>query len=320
MSSGILIRNAGNSVLVSDAAPVLHFRELLTNASQVYYYDTYGGCRKWAYTFACPEFPVAFFKLSSAPTSILRTLDNGNGTWTIEVIVGGNGAAVPVSVPATPPELLIFTKPASATFGTDGWGMEVFDQSSNIVFSTKGRPLAVFGASSVLPPVPVNASDIYPPPGGPEGSLQSAYCTGDYTHDGSHAATMQATLFNSTGVTVVGSDVFCSATAIHQHERERGYTGETTSGSGCSRSTTYWQSLYWACYRSAVRLSGTQIEVGWALTEYDKFWSSYTNSFNGWSQSSNSTGRGAGGKPPLSNETINYNQSAMLFIDGAKYR
>lgn len=320
MSSGILIRNGGNSVLVSDAAPVLHFRELITSATQVYFYDTYGGCRKWSYTFTCPEFPVVFFKVSDAPTSILRTVNNGNGTWTVELIVGGKGGAVPVNVPTTPPQIMVFTKPVNASIGADGWGMEVYDQSGNPVFTTKGKPLAVFGASSVLPPVPVNPNDIYPPPGGPEGSIQSAYCTGDYTHDGTHAATMRATLFNNINVVPVGIDVFCSATAIHQHERERNYTGETTSGSGCTRSTTYWQSLYWACYRSAVRIDGNQLQVGWALTEYDKFWSSYTNSFNGWSQSSNTTGRGAGGKPPLSNETINYSQSAMLFIDGAKYR
>jgi hypothetical protein len=119
---------------------------------------------------------------------------------------------------------------------------------------------------------------------------------------------------------IVSKPLLCFS-ALMQTEREQNFADELTSGGKCSsdRSTTYYRTLVWCFYRSGVAYSQGSITSGWIPIDYGGFTTSNRNTFDQISQSSNSTGRGQVGVPPLSNETINNYSSIVVLTDGSLY-
>jgi len=326
MANGAFFKNGLNKFLISNSVDSMHYRETITTATSPYSLTIYGGYKIWIYTFTCPVFPLIFFEVTPYPTSIARMSQSGN-VWTVEVLTGGINESGGIStLKPDAPVLKIFTNAANAITAVGTHGMAVYKTDSSKAFDSRKRPMAILHTSLVTPPAGVTAEAIWPPPGGPEGSIQSAFCQGDNGGNATHSSTMNADAYTADAVPIpFGKPLYCSFTAVHQHEREANYNGETTSGGHCSgRSTTYWVSKYWALYRSAIYSSSwtggyQNIKVGWALQDRGFMNSSYTNTFNGWSGSSNSNGSHSGGKPPLTSETINNIPAAALFIDGSLY-
>lgn len=306
MSYGFLATNDNNQVLVSSDTRNLHFigKAILNQVRNTF--DTYGGCRIFAFVISSPVPVVPFFTM---PTNdfygIVAIRGAGESTWEIEVLRSGTSAVAP--------ECYVFAD-ARAVNSTETFGMKVFHFDGSAAFDSRLRPLTVAGGASVYHPS-------NPKPALPYG-MDPRYCGTDATTSGAAFAPDQV---NSFGVSITPTKPIYSFASIAQAEREATYSASEEECDGfdaygnCvgAKRIYVWSSTYWAFYRGGIRRTGNVIDAGWVTVAYGCRWTySVAGSFIGIGTGTNS---GTGGTWPYSNETLNLAPSAVIIADGARY-
>lgn len=141
MSSGILVTNDNNKVLLSDYVGSIYFKDKGVVISQLvgaYFPKQNVTCGSiTTYATSAVSTPIPFLKLTSSYSVVTRVYYSGG--WKIEVLHLGSA-----------PEVYVFCK-AGAYTGTDTHGMQVFDSTGGVLYDSRiPKRLNVKGTSTAV--------------------------------------------------------------------------------------------------------------------------------------------------------------------------
>lgn len=240
--------------------------------------------------------------------------------WEIEVLGSGTSNIVP--------EVYIFSD-ARATLvpPTDTMGMVVYADNGDISFDSRRGPLNITASAIVTyPNGPVNTLPTYL-----DTVSDSNFSTPGYLNgyegislsDGNASALFAPTKESFTAITgTMPAKPIFFITSLAQTEIEV-YSVQTYSYSSglfnVNSTHKWWESIYWAFYRSGIRKSGNNIYAGWITV--DKNVSTHADEktdklFGAWSVSQETAWVY---NNPISNETLNLGATAVLISDGSMY-
>lgn len=304
MTHGFSAQNNAGQVLISDQTRNLHF---LGKALSISFSadDFAGGLRQWVFRISSMRPLVPFFTAHPDLTAITTITESSANVWDIGIVRAGTDN--------TTPEVYVFTDPIGRV-PEESHGMVVFDGSGSPTFDSRLIPLSItWGATAVSPNRPFDNGI------SAVGSNLST-AMGQQTYSAGMSEQFRPKNTAYVGNPPAMAKPLLSFSALMQSEVEQGFADELTSGGTCSgdRTTTYYRTLVWGFYRSAIGLNSGCVS-GWITVSHGGFTTSERNTYDQVSQSSNSTGRAANGVPPLSNETINTRYSTVMMTDGIYY-
>lgn len=308
MTYGFLALNGNNQVLVSSDTRNLHFiGKYATPAEVIKSSDYYGGIRGLRYRVTCATYPVPFFTMPTADFyGVTRITSAGSNLWDIELYRSG--------AHDTWPEVYVFADPRAGN-ATDPFGMVVYRDDGTPAFDSRLRPLAIKGGFNVKPPS--NPKPTFPY------ALSARFCG---SGDDAAGPFFAPDNFNSYSVSAVPSKPMFFYPSLAQAEREAHYADSDSDCLGsdklgiCITETRYdWNSWYWAFYRGAVRYrqASSLVDAGWVVVT---FGCNYT-----YEQDDSLIGIGIGGSSaqggtwPYSNETLNLQDTPVIFADASRY-
>ena len=304
MTHGFVAYNNNNQVLVSSDTKNLHFVGKASFYNTIKSTNGYGGIRHWSFRIACNVTPMPFF---SMPTEdyygIAAVRQVSAGLWEIEIIRSGTSDIKP--------EVYVFADPAGVTTRSTNYGAVVYNDSGEVAFDSRLRPLCVTGGVFVNPPSN--------PLLGSPGNLSSQYCQSN------PQASMGSDNRNTFSISEGSSKPIYFYPSIAQAEREFGYsytsrecTGFDLYGFCLGYQDKYtWNSYYWAFYRSGIKRVGGYMFCGWIAVQYGCHWDyKDKGSFIGIGVGTDSS---AGGSWPYSNQTINLQLTAVITAEGLRY-
>lgn len=145
MSFGLSIEGANQRILLNESKPGIFFKGKYTATYSSGWTTTVTGCN---------SMPLVFIKTlgTDYKTSIYSMVDNGSGSWTISLAArtdtgtNTNSSSQEIGDPY-PGDLTfyVFDILGSADAVTSGYGMLVYDDNSNPVFTTNKKLLKITG-------------------------------------------------------------------------------------------------------------------------------------------------------------------------------
>ena len=145
MSSGFLVLNNNNEILVSSDTRNLHFIGKAYLHAILKSVNTYGGIRHWVFRIQSSVVPMPFFTMPTDDYYGVAAVRNaGSNLWEIEVIRSGTSDTVP--------EIYVFADPRSIQASGTNYGLIVYHNDGTPSFDSRLRPLVVSGGGLVQPP------------------------------------------------------------------------------------------------------------------------------------------------------------------------
>lgn len=300
MSVGIRAYNDNGQVIMSDETSSFYYygtAEYQTQKTDAKYY----GVRVMEFDTKTSRPIIPFIRPadSTNPVAITRIYKGSNGYWWLQVCVMGAGT--------TSPAVHVFTTADAENWDTRfpnrkrGNGMKIFRSDKSVAFdSTVGKPLIIRGGLSVSPPTNPTAggTDLNP----------SKY--NDYNISG-----MDRPMFGYYSM------------AMSERQYDKTETSDKCTGIGyggvCigySKVTVKYE-LWWAFYRSAIKVSSSTLSCGWLTYSNGYYVKTQTESSLSFFIPIIPVGGGSGsyGSVPYVNSAINLGASPVLLTDEALY-
>lgn len=300
MSVGIRAYNDGGQVIMSDETSSFYYYGTAEYQSQKT--DTgYLGVRVMEFDTKTSKPIIPFIRPADAShaVSITRFYRGTNGYWWLQVCV--------VGADTTAPSVHVFTTADAENWDTRfpnrkrGNGLKVFRSNGDVAFdSTVGKPLIIRGGFQVVPPS--NPTD-----GG---------------------TALSPTKFNEYDISGMTRPMFgYYSMAMSERQYDRTETSDKCTGIGyggvCvgySKVTVKYE-LWWAFYRSAIKITNTKLSCGWVT---------YSSGYYVKTESSSSLsffipiiplggGGGSYGSVPYVNSAINTSMAPVVLTDEALY-
>ena len=302
MSTGLLVTNANNQVLISSDTRNLHF---IGKGSFIGYnraFNDANGCRSMVFRIYSNVTPVPFFTIPTGDYYGITAVRNVGGTaWDIEISRSGAHDVIC--------ECYCFADPRALTPSDSSYGMVVYRDDGTPSFDSRLRPLVVTGGGYVYP----NGSVIWH---GVWGSAR--FCS-------SGSGQLYPDAYNQFSVPSGGAKKIFHYAANAQAEREYGFSEERKACTGFNAygscigygTVENWYSRYWGFYRSGIYVSGDTVNCGWVTHAFGCVYSYNSgSSFLGFDTGG---GGSAGGYWPYSNQTLNLGAYPVIVADGSKY-
>lgn len=313
MAYGLHITNDSGALLVSSDIHHFHFLGKPVYHSEISSETAYSGSKTFRYTITTAQTPLVFIKPNNTTQfCAILTHHNSGSSWTFDVLVSGTSS--------THPTLYAFTRIDSSIGVPTGedYGLLITNQSSEVTFDSRRKPLAILSAVECIPPAqPADGGQV------PSGTVDPGWhdCNvanyksnmgWDYSSEDSYNS---YTISNPNS----SSNLMFAAPSIAQSAWMR--TGYHYHCDGCddwkqANQHHTFNGKHGVFYRQAYSLQSTTVRAGWAIIE--EYWWAHAEKTSWAPWHDECDGSGTFGLP-FNNATVNRTSNTVLIADSTVY-